>query len=140
MMRTTPPCGSGVAPRGSWSSVTLSPRIVLPHAPRTRPWAWSRSRASFTPGFHAGGHEMPERRAVDDQLHRLDVRDTADALDVILEVAQGELGLVNRRLVEVVDDPVLLRLLRQVRGLRDRDTEDDRDDGDECCTHGILLR
>src|SRR2546430_10527318 len=51
-------------------------------------------------------------------IYRLDVRDTADALDVVLEVAEGELGPLNRRLVEVVDDLVLLRLFRDRKSTR----------------------
>src|SRR2546425_7075618 len=65
-------------------------------------------------GVQSRGDEVPERGAVDDQLDRLDVLRAADAPDVVLDVPEDELHLVQSRLVQVVDDLVLLRLLLEV--------------------------
>src|SRR5512132_1454847 len=50
MILTTPPCGSGCAPAGSCSSVTLNAFIVLPQAPNVTRSFCSRASVSFTSG------------------------------------------------------------------------------------------
>src|SRR5262249_26270625 len=86
---------------------------------------------------HVLRDEVAERGAVDHELDGLDVLHATDALDVVLDVAEDEARLVDARLVEVIDDLVLLRLLAQMSGLDGSDGSQDRSDQRD--DHRVLL-
>src|SRR5262249_1767019 len=87
---------------------------------------------------HVVRDEGAERGAVDHKLDGLDVLHAADAVDVVLDVAEDEARLVDARLVEMIDDLVLLRLLAQMSGLDGSDGSQDR--GDQRDDHRVLLQ
>src|SRR5436190_13540122 len=68
----------------------------------------------FERGIDRALHEQLQRRAVHDELEGLDVLPAANAGDVIPDVADDELGLIEARLIELIDNPVLPGVLLEV--------------------------
>src|SRR5256885_9719281 len=88
-------------------------------------------------GVHVLGEEIAQRGAVDHELDGLDVLHATDAVDVVLDVAENEPRLAHARLVEGIDDLVLLRLLGQMGGFGGSDGG--QDGGDQRDEHRVLL-
>src|SRR3989449_8909915 len=104
---------------------------MIRRPPRSTLFPYTTLFRSAERDVHARGDEVPKRGAVDDQLDRLDVVGAADAPDVVLDVPEDGPRLVQPRLVQVVDDFVLLRLLLEVRGSSGRRHERDEEHGRE---------
>src|SRR6266853_3661531 len=68
--------------------------------------------------IHVLGEKGPQGRAVDHQLEGLDVLPADDA-DVVLDVDEDGLRTLHAGFVQVIEDLVSLRLLREMRRLRD---------------------
>src|SRR5207249_7415865 len=83
-------------------------------------------------GIDVPGEKRAQRRAVNDELERLDVL-PADDVDVIVDVDEHGLGAVNAGIVQVIDNLVPLRLRGQERRVgrarpRERSDGDHRDE------------
>src|SRR5439155_20484833 len=65
-------------------------------------------------GIHRALDERLQRRPEHHELEAFDVLPSADSSHVISDVPQDELGLIKARIVELVDDPVLPRVLLEV--------------------------
>src|SRR5438309_4433545 len=64
--------------------------------------------------IHRALHERLERRPEDHKLEGFDVLPSADSGNVIADIPQHELRLVDTRVVELVDDLVLTRVLLEM--------------------------
>ena len=65
-------------------------------------------------GIHRALHERLQRRAEDHELEGLDILPSADSAHMISDVPHDELRLIKARVVQLVDDPVLSRVLLEM--------------------------
>src|SRR5215831_3378445 len=64
--------------------------------------------------IHRALHERLQRRSKHDELEGLDVLPSSDPGDVVADIPQDELRLVHARVVELIEDLVLLGVLPQM--------------------------
>src|SRR2546427_8684865 len=77
-------------------------------------------------GIHRALYELLQRRAEHHELEGFDILPSADSGHMISDIPHDELRLIKARVVQLVEDPVLSRVLLEVGGicLRQRHEDD----------------